>query len=49
MICGEAVHGRFMTFYDVESFPLEGITSVEFVNRKLVIKFLKDRLTIEGS
>ena len=48
MICGEAIHGRFMTFYDVESFPLEGISSIELVNRKIVIKLSKDVLTIEG-
>ena len=49
MICGEAIHGRFMTFYDVESFPLEGISKVELVNRKIVIERTEGKLTIEGN
>ena len=48
MICGEAIHGRFMTFYDVESFDLEDISSVELVNRKIIIRFAKGELKIEG-
>lgn len=48
MICGEAIHGRFMTFYDVESFPLEGISKVELVNRKIVIDHAEGNLSIEG-
>lgn len=48
LVCGEAIHGRFMTFYDVESFPLKEACSVEFVNRKVVIRFEKDVLTIDG-
>lgn len=48
LVCGEAIHGRFMTFYDVESFALKDIVSVELVNRKIMIKFTNQVLTIEG-
>lgn len=48
LICGEAIHGRFMTFYDVESFEIKDITSVELINRKIVIKFSNTMLQIEG-
>lgn len=48
LVCGEAIRGRFMTFYDVESFALEDIVSVELINRKIVIKFTNQMLTIEG-
>ena len=48
LVCGEAIHGRFMTFYDVESFSLGDLVSVEIANRKIVIKFTNQVLTIEG-
>ena len=48
LICGEAIHGRFMTFYDVESFELKDLSGVQLVNRKIVIEFEKDKLTLEG-
>ncbi|MBO5158453.1 MAG: helix-turn-helix transcriptional regulator [Lachnospiraceae bacterium] len=49
LVCGEAIHGRFMIFYDVESFALEDILSVEVVNRKIVIRLLNGELKIEGA
>lgn len=48
MVCGEAIHGRFMTFYDVESFALGDIVSVGLVNRKIVIGMENNELKIEG-
>ena len=48
LVCGEAIHGRFMTFYDVESFELEGLSSVQFQSGKIVIEFEKEKLTLEG-
>ena len=48
LICGEAIHGRFMTFYDVESYDLADVISVVLWNRKIIIKFSQDKLTIEG-
>ena len=38
LVCGEAIHGRFMTFYDVESFLRKDVLSAELVNGKIVIK-----------
>lgn len=49
LVCGEAIHGRFMTFYDVESFDLTNFVSVELNNRRIIIKFTNDTLTIEGN
>lgn len=48
MVCGEAIHGRFMTFYDVESFEVKDVASVELINQKIVIKFSNETLHIEG-
>ncbi len=48
LVCGEAIHGRFMTFYDVESFEMKDIISVELINRKIVVKFTNAILYIEG-
>ena len=48
MVCGEAIHGRFMTFYDVESFEVKDVVSVELINQKIVIKFSNETLHIEG-
>jgi len=48
LVCGEAIHGRLMTFYDVESFLLKDVISAELINRKIVIKFSKQILSIEG-
>ena len=48
MVCGEAIHGRFMTFYDVESFRLEGISKAELVNQKMIIDHAEGKITIEG-
>ena len=48
LVCGEAIHGRFMTFYDVESFALKDIVSVELINKKIIIKFTNQMLSIEG-
>ena len=45
---GESVRGRFMTAYDVESFPIEDVTTVEMVHGKIVIKLKNKVLTIEG-
>lgn len=49
LVCGEAIHGRFMTFYDVESFLRKDLLSVELVNRRIVIKFVNQILSVEGS
>lgn len=48
LVCGEAIHGRFMTFYDVESFEVKDVASVELINQKIVIKFSNETLHIEG-
>ena len=32
LVSGESVRGRFMTAYDVESFPIEDVTTVEMVH-----------------
>lgn len=48
LVCGEAIHGRFMTFYDVESYALEEISSIRPENRKIIIEMKKGTLTIEG-
>lgn len=48
LICGESIHGRFMTFYDVESFELKNLFGVELVNRKIVIEFRGGKLILEG-
>ena len=48
MVCGEAIHGRFMTSYDVESFRLEGISKAELVNQKMIINHAEGKITIEG-
>ena len=49
LVCGEAIHGRFMTFYDVESFLRKDLLSVELVSRRIVIKFVNQTLSVEGS
>ena len=49
MACDFGGNGRFMIFYDVESFALEDILSVEVVNRKIVIRLLNGELKIEGA
>ena len=49
LVCGEAIHGRFMTYYDVESFDIARIVSVEMIQGKIVMKFTDYHvLTIEG-
>ena len=48
LVCGEAIHGRVMTFYDVESFELENIISAEIIQKKIRIKFTNQTLSIEG-
>ena len=48
LVCGEAIHGRFMTFYDVENFLVKDIVSVEMIHKKIFIKFTDQTLTIEG-
>jgi hypothetical protein len=48
LVSGESVRGRFMTAYDVESFPIEDVTTVEMVHGKIVIKLKNKVLTIEG-
>ena len=48
LVCGEAIHGRVMTFYDVESFELENIISAEIIQKKIRIKFTNQVLIIEG-
>ena len=48
LVSGESVRGRFMTAYDVESFPIEDVTNVEMVHGKIVIKLKNKVLTIEG-
>ena len=48
LVCGEAIHGRVMTFYDVECFELENIISAEIIQKKIQIKFTNQVLSIEG-
>ena len=48
LVSGESIRGRFMTAYDVESFVLEDVVSVEMVHGKIVIKLKNQVLTIEG-
>ena len=48
LLSGESIRGRFMTSYDVESFVLEDVVSVETVHGKIVIKLKNQVLTIEG-
>lgn len=49
LVCGEAIHGRFMTYYDVESFDIVKVVSVEMIQRNIVMKFTDHHvLTIEG-
>ena len=48
LVCGEAIRGRYMTFYDVESFLLKDFISVELVNHKILMKFTNQILTLEG-
>lgn len=48
LVCGEAIHGRVMTFYDVESFELENIISAEIIQKNIRIKFTNQVLIIEG-
>lgn len=48
LVCGEAIRGRFMTSYDVESFALKELTEVQFINQKIVLKFEKVKLIFEG-
>ena len=48
LVSGESVRGRFMTAYDVESFPIEDVTTVEMVHGKIVIKLKNKVFTIEG-
>jgi hypothetical protein len=49
LVCGESIRGRFMTSYDVERFPRKDVMSVEFIDRKIVIKFQNQEIKIEGS
>ena len=49
LVCGESIRGRFMTSYDVERFPRKDVISVEFIDRKIVIKFQNQEIKIEGS
>ena len=48
LVSGESIRGRFMTSYDVESFALEDVASVEMVHGKIVIKLTNQVLTIKG-
>ena len=48
LVCGESIRGRFMTSYDVERFPRKDVISVEFIERKIVIKFQNQMMKIEG-
>ena len=48
LVSGESIKGRFMTSYDVESFAIENVVSVEMIHGKLVIKLKNQILTIEG-
>ena len=48
LVCGEAIRGRFMTFYGVESFLLKDFISVELVKHKILMKFTNQILTLEG-
>jgi hypothetical protein len=49
VVCGESIRGRFMTSYDVERFLRKDVISVEFIERKIVIKFQNQEIKIEGS
>ena len=48
LVSGESIRGRFMTAYDVESFAIEEVASVELVHGKIVIKLTNQVLTIAG-
>ena len=48
LVSGESIRGRFMTSYDVESFVLEDVSSVEMIHGKIIIKLKNQFLTIEG-
>ena len=48
LVSGESVRGRFMTAYDVESFAIEEVASIELVHGKIIIKLTNQVLTIEG-
>ena len=48
LVCGESIHGRFMTFYDVEVFEKKDICAVELTNRKIAVKMSEQILHIEG-
>jgi transcriptional regulator with XRE-family HTH domain len=48
LVCGESIRGRFMTSYDVERFSRKDVISVEFIERKIVIKFQDQVMKIEG-
>ena len=48
LVSGESIRGRFMTFYDVESFELKDVASVEMIHGEIIIKLANQVLTIEG-
>ena len=48
LVSGESIRGRFMTHYDVECYKLTDVVSVSYINGKIVIRLMKETLTIEG-
>lgn len=48
LISGESIRGRFMTNFDVESYNLSDVVDVNYINGKIVIRLMKETLTIEG-
>ena len=48
LISGESIRGRFMTHFDVESYNLSDVVDVNYINGKIVIRLMKETLTIEG-
>ena len=48
LLSGESIRGRFMTHYDVESYSLTDVVSVNYENGKIIIDLIKGKLTIEG-
>ena len=48
LVSGESIRGRFMTHYDVESYNLTDVVSVNYENGKIIIDLIKGKLTIDG-
>ena len=48
LAAGETIRGRFMTFYEVESYNLTDVVSIEQTNGKILINLNNKTLILEG-